>query len=517
MNRSNIIRRLNQIEQNLVREQHRHINFEGEDVYIYNSDHVKLYKPSNTGRLFDQNNSFVQLVMGPYGSGKSTMCINKIVKLASQMPRWSHGRRKSRWGIIRNTSGELYTTTLQTWLAWFGELGTVVKRQKPLLTYEHSFNDGYGIIELELLFIALDREEDVRKIKSMELTGAYINEASEVPQAALSHLKGRVNHRYPSNSFCSEPYWSGIICDTNPPDEDHWIYRDFYDKPVDGYSLLQQPPGLLKNEDTGEWSQNPSCDNYEHLSPDYYPRLASGQTQDFIKVFCLGQFGLVGHGKLVYPEYNDDVHSVDHIDAIQGDPLHLGWDGGLDAACVVMQLTDRGRLLILKEYLSHGMGARNFAEYVLTQLKIDFPYCPKIASSVADPSAVKRDEIMAQFTFIGELNAIGIATSPANTNAIVPRISSVRFFLNKMIDGKSALLLDRKGCPTLRKGFVKDYVHRRVSIANEERYKDEPDKNFASHPHDALQYKALDFAADSLTDNAKTNRISVYNPVFSFS
>ena len=216
-----------------------HILINDEKTIIYAGQEKKIYIPTPSGNIGHRDDSFVRCIMGPYGSGKSTWAINDIVRRASKMPRWAEGnRRRSRWGIIRNTSGELQSTTLQTWLAWFGDLGDIHKRQKPILTYEHVFNDGEGIIELELLYIALDRPDDIRKIKSLELTGCYINELSEVPQNVLSHMKGRVN-RYPSHAFCKEPYWAGIIADTNPPEDDHWIFKDFEEKQLESYSMIK--------------------------------------------------------------------------------------------------------------------------------------------------------------------------------------------------------------------------------------------------------------------------------------
>src|SRR6267142_1911013 len=341
-----------------------HITFTDERTIIHASDKDKIYIPTNTGTLFHNDTSFVKLIMGPYGSGKSTLCINYIVRSACNMPYWSNGRRRSKWAIVRNTSGELYSTTLQTWLTWFGELGDVQKRQKPLLTYFHRFNDGKGVVELELIFIALDREEDLRKIKSLEVTGAYINELSEVPQWALAHFKGRVNHRYPSRGFCSEPYWSGIICDTNPPDVDNWIYKDFELKTLESYKIFKQPPGLLKDVN-GKWFQNIDCDNANNLANDYYTKLSEGQTEDFIKVFCLGEYGSVGFGKRVYSEFNSDIHAVERITAIQGDPIHLGWDFGLTPACVVVQISPRGQVRVLKEYQGEDMGIRTFANNIV--------------------------------------------------------------------------------------------------------------------------------------------------------
>lgn len=333
----------------MMRQDARHITFESSRTIIHGLEKDTIYIPNATGKLFHDDNSFIKLIMGPYGSGKSTVCGNEIVRRACLMPRWYNGRRRAKCIIIRNTSGELSSTTLQTWLTWFGELGDIRKRQKPLLTYEHYFNDGLGIVELELVFIALDRDEDIRKLKSIEATFAYINEISEVPQSVLHHLIGRVNHRYPSAAFCSEPYWSGVIADTNPPDEDHWIYKDFELNPTPNYKIFHQPSGLLMANDgtflkdkDGNYLANKEADNYEHLSSDYYPKLAEKRTEGFIKVYCAGKYGLVESGKRVFPEYNDDLHSLPHLEAIQGQPIHLGWDFGLCYSEDTEVLTDGG-------------------------------------------------------------------------------------------------------------------------------------------------------------------------------
>lgn len=505
----------------IARQDAQHVQFNGKETILYASDKNKLYIPNATGELFHADNTFVQLIMGPYGSGKSTICVNKIVQHACSMPRWHNGRRRAKWLIIRNTSGELQSTTLQTWLTWFGDLGDIKKRQKPLLTYEHTFNDGHGIVELQLVFIALDRDEDIRKLKSIEATGAYINELSEVPQAVLHHLIGRVNHRYPSNAFCSEPYWSGIIADTNPSDEDHWIYKDFEQNPTPSYKIFHQPSGLISNLDgsfskdnEGNYLQNPNCDNYEHLSPDYYVKLAEKRSEGFIKVYCGGMYGIVESGKRVYPEYNDDIHSVAKLEALQGVPIHLGFDFGLTPACVVVQITPRGQLRILKEYVAEDLGIRTFAKnVVLPSLSVDFPYC-RVGESEGDPAGAAGDAIMEELSCIGELNNLGIKTQAASTNDPDVRISSVRYFLNSMIDGQPAFLISREHCPVLRKGFINGYHFKRLSVSGDERYQDKPNKNRFSHPHDALQYIVMKFAADRIVEKKEVKKVDMSNPVF---
>lgn len=510
---SELIKQFNAYEAAQKKGTEKQLTLKNDRMIIHAREQDKIYVPTPTGAIAHSNDQFVRVIMGPYGSGKSTWAITEIVKRACDVPIWNNGRRRSRWGIVRNTSGELSTTTLATWLAWFDELGDIRKRQKPMLTYEHTFNDGKGIVELELLFIALDRPEDVRKIKSLELTGCYINELSEVPKAALAHMKGRVN-RYPSKAFCKKPYWSGIIADTNPPEDDHWIYKDFEESCADNHILFKQPPGLLKNKE-GKWIRNPNADNAGHLPEHYYENLASGQSLEFIKVFCLGEYGAVGFDKRVYPEFNADLHSVDSLEAIQGESLILGWDFGLTPACVVLQLTARGQLLILKEYVSDGLGIRTFAEMiVLPGLRKDFPYCI-VGMSVADPAGNARDQIHEYMSCIGELNSLDINTIAARTNDLAPRLGAVRYFLNRMVDGKPALLLDKKNCPTLFKGFVKKYVYARIAVAGEERFKDKPTKNMSSHPMDALGYGCLEVASDQIvTDKIDNNKHeNMFNPV----
>lgn len=514
-----MINQLSEIVSSYNRRSQKHISFESDRTIIHGNENDKIYIPTPTGKLFHDSNAFVNLVIGPYGSGKSTLCVQHIVRQVAAMPAWFNGRRRARWAIVRNTSGELVSTTLQTWLTWFGDLGDITKRQKPLLTYEHRFNDGHGIIELDLIFIALDRPDDVRKIKSLELTGVYLNELSELPQNVLSHFKGRVNGRYPSRSFCSEPYWSGIIADTNPPDEDHWIFNDFEKDVTPNYRIFHQPSGLVEDlngfikDAQGNYVQNIHADNVDHLSSDYYPKLAEKQSEGFIKVYCGGKYGLVESGKRVYPEFNYDIHSVPRLDAIQGEPLYLGWDFGLTPACVVVQLTARGQARSLKEYVAEDMGIKTFAKnIVIPRLAIDFPY-NKIGDSQGDPSGANGDQIMEELSCIGELNALGIPTEAATTNDPTVRINSVRYFLNLMIDGQPGFLISREGCPILVKGFMSGYHYKRVSISGDERYHDKPNKNKYSHPHDGLQYRLMPFASDRLAEKAKKPEVNMFNPV----
>ena len=73
---------------------------------------------------------------------------------------------------------------------------------------------------MEVLFLALDRPDDIEKLLSLELTGVWINEAREVAKAIVDGATMRVG-RFPSMKD-GGPTWYGVIADTNAPDEDHW-------------------------------------------------------------------------------------------------------------------------------------------------------------------------------------------------------------------------------------------------------------------------------------------------------
>ena len=75
-------------------------------------------------------------------------------------------------------------------------------------------------IDLEVIFLALDRPEDVKKLLSLELTYLFFNESREIAKPIIDAGTMRVG-RYPSMKD-GGPSWYGVIADTNAPDEDHW-------------------------------------------------------------------------------------------------------------------------------------------------------------------------------------------------------------------------------------------------------------------------------------------------------
>lgn len=431
-----------------------------------------VYKPPGpVAHAFMMCDEFVSAIMGPVGSGKSTACIMKILKKARQQRPGPDGKRKSRWAIIRNTYPELKTTTIRSWHQWMPQtLGRWVDSGPPT----HYINEGD--IELEVIFLALDSADDVKKLLSLELTGAWINEAREVPKSVLDALTARVG-RFPSVLMggCS---WYGVIMDTNPPDTDHWWYKLAEEENPEGFKFFRQPGG-----------RSVGAENVANLPPLYYDRMCAGKKKDWIKVYVDAEYGFVQDGKPVYSDYVDSLHCR-QVHYVKGLRLHIGIDFGLTPAAILGQRTIMGQMRWLTELVtdSVGMGAQKFGRLLRTHIGEYYPDV-EIGSITGDPAGVSRAQTDEDNVF-NVLKGAGIEAHPAYTNNFDIRTGAVSGALSRLIDGEPGLVISPI-CRTARKGMSGGYRYKRVRIAGEERYHDVPDKNMFSHVCEAGQYQML--------------------------
>lgn len=425
------------------------------------------YKPPGpTVSAFLRDDSFFRGLMGPFGSGKSTACIMDILRKSAMQRPSPDGVRRTRWAIIRNTYPELRTTTIKSWHQWIPpNIGRWIDAGPPT----HHITEGG--LDMEVLFIALDRPDDIAKLLSMELTGAWINEAREVPKAVLDGLTGRVG-RFPSVMLggCS---WSGIIADTNPPDSDHWWYRLAEEQRPDGWRFFRQPGG-----------REPKAENLPNLPPDYYERQVAGKDEDWVRVYIDGQYGFVRDGKPVYPEFRDSLHAKEF--EIQPHwPIHIGIDFGLTPAAVFGQRSPMGQWRWHSELVTEDMGATRFAELLRHTLRERYPGNP-IGSITGDPAGEGRAQTDERTPF-QILRAANIEAMPAPTNDFTKRRESVAVALGRLIDGEPGLIV-HPNCRMLRKAMAGGYQYKRVQVSGEERFRDAPDKNMYSHVAEAGQY-----------------------------
>ena len=465
------------------------------------------FSKSPTVWKFLNDDSFVRGMVGPVGSGKSYACCAEIFKRAiQQKPSPRDGIKYSRFVIVRNSYPMLKTTTLKTWLELFPEHIYGAVRHSPPITHHIKLpsREGAAGIDLEVIFLALDQPKDVRKLLSLEVTGGWINEARELPKSIVDGLTHRVG-RYPVKED-GGPTWRGVILDTNPCDDDHWIYRLSEKEPPKGrfaWKFFRQPPGVFEAKDVPDempeaqgyvfaagkwWKTNDKAENLNNLPVGYYEQLLGGKNIDWIRCYAEGKFTYVQEGKPVWSEY-DDASMVDDCQVLDGEPIQIGLDFGLTPAAVFAQRTPKGVWNVLHELVTFDMGLERFC----TLLKEDINrFFPKHELSIwGDPAGMQRDQIFENTSFDHLKNVHGLFAKPTATNDFRTRREALAMPMSRLIDNKPGFRVDRK-CVRLRKSLSGGYHFKRVAIgAGQERFRDTPNKNEHSHIGDAAGYCLL--------------------------
>lgn len=456
----------------------------------------------------------VSVIRGPLGSGKTVAsCLRIFQHMCQQKPN-RQGIRKSRWVAIRNTFPDLMTTTIKDWRELFDELGTFKAGgiSPPAHTLKFKLSDS-SLVMAEVIFIALDRPMAVKKLRGMQVTGFWLNELKELEKAVVDMADYR-HGRYPS-PIDGGPSWHGMIGDTNSPDDDHWLYEMERDTKPLGWSFFVQPGGLLREmrpigdglqEWTGKWYANPEAENVHNLPPGYYIRGHESKTTEWIAVNLANEYGSVHDGKAIYAEqWNAQLHISDSILLLPDWPIVIGLDFGLTPAAIIGQETPNGALHILDECLGEGMGIQQFVEDRLKPL-LNARYKDLEINWVGDPAGNKRVDTDEETVFT-TLYDMGIEADAANSNNPTIRWEAVRYFLQRLSDGKPAFRVHPR-CKTLIKGFNGGYKLRRIQQPGTMKYNNKADKNKFSHPHDALQYLAMWVKGDYVS----TGTISLERP-----
>lgn len=450
---------------------------------------------------FLNDDSFFRGIKGPVGSGKSFGCLVEIMlRAVKQIPSPKDNVRYSRFAVIRNSYPELRTTTIKTWLSIFPENEYGPMRWSPPLTHHLKFpaKDSIAGVDCEVIFLALDQPKDVRKLLSLELTGAFLNEARELPLAVAQNLVHRVG-RYPSKSHGGCFPFRGIWADTNPPADDNWWYRLAEKEPVRGkypWKFFDQPGGMIETKDPegavlahGRYfKENPKAENVNNLPENYYLQQLGGQSLDFIKAYVCGQYAFVREGRAVFEDYVDETMSAEDLVIDTNLPIHIGLDFGLTPACTYGQRFPDGRWQVYHETVSEDMGLERFAQILLYELNTRFHGLEPLIWG--DPAGMKRDEIF-EVTSFDHLRSLGLNAKPTASNDFKVRREAGVAPMIRLVGGKPALLIDKK-CIKLRRSLNGGYHWKRVGVSGgTDRFRDAPEKNQHSHIGDSFAYMLL--------------------------
>lgn len=449
-----------------------------------------VYRPSGeTVRQMLLSDAPIRGIIGPVGSGKSSgMCIEGLRRSCQQEP-GSDGKRRTRGLVIRNTYRELLDTTVKTWLEWLPE-AQFGRFNYGDMTHYMAWPDG----ECEVLFRSMDKPEDIKKVLSLEITWAWLNEARELSRGVITAVRDRCG-RYPSRKDGGPgATWNGVFFDTNQVDEDHWI-ADLQDNPPPGVEIYEQPGGLLVTDDG--FLPNPLAENIENLPPNYYADRAATAGRDHAMLYYGNRRAFVVEGKPVIPEFNRATHVNDNVRVISG-KAWVGVDiggGTLNPAATIWQRTPRGVWMCHGDLVASGMGVEVFGRELLALLTEIVPDQLDAGRKrgrdhlevIGDPAGADHDPVFAVTMFEHLRRIMGVTVSAAPTQDPKLRADALREPCKRLIDGKPGMAIHPRA-KSLIKGLSGGWAFKRKQISGREAYHDVPDKGPYSHPCDSGGY-----------------------------
>lgn len=479
--------------------------------------------------------SYLSAIMGPVGSGKSTGSILKILLYAMSIMPGKNGKRKSRWLVIRNTKPQLKNTTIKTFLEWIPD-GVFGRFEKSTLTYYLDFDD----VEAEIQFLALDDAKDMGKLLSLECTGIYFNELSEIDQDIYTRAQQRIG-RYPSlKATGTKAWWDlekvkqyGIIIDyerqyedlevkvdnkkyplrmykmdcifsdTNPPLMGSYMQKMFdkqlfndagVDENPPDFELFVQPDGM-----------SPYAENKKNLKSNYYEDIIKNSPKEVSDQMVYVKYGLGDTGLGVFRSHFKDDHIYKEND-LKGNALRtkflnqyhrivIGIDFGLTPAICIGQVGTDGKLRVFDEVFCKGrtqeMHLKDFLDLKVEPfLQKHYPFHFSDKSRIIfcmDPAGLQRGQVKGDTAF-RELKDRGYLVRPDSTNKLGERLGAVKEIFKKTKLATNNLIEQMfqisATCSWMIAGFKGNYYYEKLKNS----FQETPCKNDYSHIQDAFQY-----------------------------
>ena len=442
---------------------------------------TKHYVALPTCSLFHNNANFVRGLLGPVGSGKSVACLMELfIKACAETPSVD-GVRSTKFLVVRKTYSELKTTTIASFLEWFGGIGEIVMDSPIRFNSKLELGDGTRL-DWTVLFKSVDGSDaSLNSLRSLEITGAFLNEAHEVSSKVISVIKSRIGRYRPIKSM--NPAWSGIIMDSNFGLSTSPLRKLVAETPLN-HSFFIQPPAVFEDPTTGEWVFNVDAENLNHLPNglEYYKRMLPGMQRDQVEQLLANRWANPMVGKPIWPEFDTNGHvyrGVQQLDKAL--PLVVGLDFGLHAAAAIGQMGLTGRLQVVDEVWNDDIDLESFLDTMLVPL-LRSKYRGFRVIVCGDPAGTARSQHDKRTSF-NVLKSRNLEAYPAVTNNFVARRDAVRAFLLRA-NG----FLVTNSCTRLIEGMGGAYGYKELADGT---FDEKADKNNWSHICDAIQYLAL--------------------------
>lgn len=450
---------------------------------------------------FLTSNAIVNVLEGPLGSGKTdALCVKPMRHAQEQARSPIDGLRYTRFALIRNTTPDLKRATIRSWNELYPQEVYGRMRIGAPIGCEWSFGD----VRSEIDFIGLDKDEDIRKLRSTQYTRILFDELEFIEKSLFDESRQRL--RYPAEKH-GGPTCPGVDACTNAPPEDHWLPLmtgrvDFpYNmKPEEKAALtwpkewlhLLQPPALVEEFDQHGnvvgYHVNPAAENLENLPKRYYENMLLGMRRDAIDSRLMVRTVLVTDGDPVYPMFRREVHvSREVLRPHRGYEVYCGLDFGRSPAALFCQPINN-RVFFQCELIGQGESAAVFAPKVRRFFAEQYPdHRLEDVRFFGDPKGQDKGQNVERTAYeIFQANGMAVRAPPnLKQNDIGTRVEGLSYLLESMSDGLPRHCSSPM-CRTYNVGMAGRYCNER-----DDEGELKPTKNRYSHVCNAAEYVVL--------------------------
>ena len=361
--------------------------------------------------LFGQRDGIYLLAVGPAQCGKTEAAAAGFLHWAT---RCFTGHK---FAIIAKTQSYMDNTVLDRVKSWCWRNDLELERA-PNTRATWQIKSALGGYNSFIEVIAADGEDAAKKrLKSHSLSGAFVDELTEMPPGVLEYLETRL---------FAEPN-AKVFGTTNPEGPDHPVKLEYVDKIVSGAKS-----GEVHNF---KMSDRPG------ITQEDIDRLAASFSSTFYKRMVLGEWAAASG--LVFPVYPKNLAGSDECPPILGPPnrheVSIDWGrSSVTTAVLVSYYSNQWRVSGEWSWNGDEQGPLESGE----QARLMYEWATALVGSVA--------------TWIAPWDAHGIAEW-LGKNATGDVVLAYQLhdpgvdFTNKLIEGKYDMQVVFDDCPDLRK------------------------------------------------------------------
>ncbi len=460
---------------------------------------INFESPGPVSDAFLHSNAKVSLLLGPYGSAKTTTGTVTLIKNIADSKPDSDGVIRWRGVVLRSTYQMLTSALIPTFQKILPDSVGKITFGSPITKTIKAPG-----IEATIDFLAMDQDADRRRIEGSNYNFAWIDESRETSWALVQTLLTRV--RAKNNKGDDQPL--RIIFTSNPSSKRHWMYDKFVENDPPGWELFKQPGG-----------RDPAYENKKYLPDDYYDQMVATSDPSFVKVHVDCEWGDEIVGAAIVPEFKEDVFvAKEQLQYKPGIPLVIGADCGptLNSAALIAQLVplhNEGKVIgqqlqIIGEWYGENKGATSAARDLRAEVEWRYGEL-EVKEVITDPSAANQKEMGNETMFIDIWKAAtGWNMRPCKTNLVKLRIEGLRSIFQRLVNGNPAILIC-PSCTNIISALAGEYRWKQVVTSTGLSTDDKIDKHnrpFADLG-DALGYLVLGIGEyDLIRDVARMGR-----------